>query len=126
VSHNINTSLVVVGNQGLPPFRALSNDGSDAFIINNSGYVYISNVDTSPVSPTYSFLVLGVDGKIESVSMFSTSTPAPDNSSGTSGLSGSAGTSGTSGIDGSSGTSGIDGSGSSGSSGTSGIDGSGS
>lgn len=75
MSHNIQTSLVVRGRQDLPPFRAISNNGVDAFAVGSDGYVYIYNVDVASASPTYSFLVLGVDGKVEYTSMFSTSTP---------------------------------------------------
>ena len=75
MSHNVQTSLVVTGQQGLPPFRAISNNGLDAFAIGSDGYVYVYNVDVASASPTYSFLVLGAGGKIEYTSMFSTSTP---------------------------------------------------
>jgi len=33
MSHNVQTSLVVTGQQGLPPFRAISNSGLDAFAV---------------------------------------------------------------------------------------------
>jgi hypothetical protein len=75
MSHNIQTSLVVKGRQDLPPFRAISNNGVDAFAVGSDGYVYVYNVDVASASPTYSFLVLGAGGKIEYTSMFSTSTP---------------------------------------------------
>ena len=65
MSHNIQTSLVVTGQQGLPPFRAISNNGVDAFAIGADGYVYIYNIDQASPSPTYSYLVLGASGKIE-------------------------------------------------------------
>jgi hypothetical protein len=80
MSHNVQTSLVVTGQQGLPPFRAVSNSGLDAFAVGGDGYVYIYNVDVATVSPTYSFLVLGAGGKVEYTSMFSTGGPAPGTS----------------------------------------------
>ena len=80
MSHNVQTSLVVTGQQGLPPFRAVSNSGLDAFAVGSDGYVYLYNVDVATVSPTYSFLVLGAGGKVEYTSMFSTGGPAPGTS----------------------------------------------
>jgi hypothetical protein len=80
MSHNVQTSLVVTGQQGLPPFRAVSNSGLDAFAVGGDGYVYIYNVDVAPTSPTYSFLVLGNDGKVQYTSMFSTGGPNPGTS----------------------------------------------
>lgn len=122
MSQKIQTSLVVTGQQGLPPFRAISNDGIDAFVVGADGYVYIYNVDQAILSPTYSFLVLGVDGKIEYTDVIGlTGASGSDGSSGTSGANGLDGSSGTSGESGSSGTSGT--SGSSGIDGTSGVKG---
>ena len=80
MSHNVQTSLVVTGQQGLPPFRAVSNSGLDAFAVGADGYVYLYNVDVATVSPTYSFLVLGAGGKVEYTSMFSTGGPSPGTS----------------------------------------------
>ena len=65
MSHNIQTSLVVTGQQGLPPFRALDNNGTDAFAVGADGYVYIYNIEQAPYSPTFSYLVLGTSGKIQ-------------------------------------------------------------
>ena len=80
MSNNVQTSLVVTGQQGLPPFRAVSNSGLDAFAVGADGYVYLYNVDVATVSPTYSFLVLGAGGKVEYTSMFSTGGPSPGTS----------------------------------------------
>jgi hypothetical protein len=118
MSQNIQTSLIVTGQLGLPPFRALSNDGLDAFKIGEDGYVYFYNIEQS-TSATYSFLVLGQDGRIQFTNVIgATGAAGTSGISGTSGLSGTSGTSGLSGVDGSSGTSG-----SSGVDGTSGVDG---
>jgi hypothetical protein len=75
MAQNIFSSLIVTGQQGLPPFRAVSSSGLDAFAIGYDGYVYLYNVDVATVSPTYSFLVLGAGGKVEYTSMFSTGGP---------------------------------------------------
>lgn len=119
MSQNIQTSLVVRGQQGLPPFKALNNDGSDAFVIGSDGYVYIYSATMSAPSATYSFLVLGPTGRVEFTDVIG--------ATGATGASGSSGSSGSSGLSGSSGTSGVTGdagtSGTSGTSGSSGIDG---
>ena len=122
MSQKIQTSLIVQGQQGLPPFRALNNNGSEAFVVGSDGVVYIYNVGEVTPSPTHSFLVLNSNGSIGYTDIIGlTGATGASGSSGTSGTSGYAGTSGTSGFSGSSGTSGFNGT--SGVDGTSGIDG---
>jgi hypothetical protein len=122
MSQKIQTSLIVQGQQGLPPFRALNNNGSEAFVVGSDGFVYIYNVGEVTPSPTHSFLVLNSNGSIGYTDIIGlTGATGASGSSGTSGTSGYAGTSGTSGFSGSSGTSGFNGT--SGVDGTSGIDG---
>jgi hypothetical protein len=125
MSQKIQTSLIVQGQQGLPPFKALNNNGSEAFVVGSDGFVYIYNVSEVTPSPTHSFLVLNSNGSIGYTDIIgltgATGASGASGSSGTSGTSGYAGTSGTSGFSGSSGTSGFNGT--SGVDGTSGIDG---
>ena len=119
MSQNIQTSLVVRGLQGLPPFKALNNDGTDSFVVGADGYVYIYSATMSAPSATYSFLVLGPTGRVEFTDVIGVT-----GATGAAGSSGSSGSSGVSGSDGSSGTSGVNGNnGTSGTSGSSGIDG---
>jgi hypothetical protein len=119
MSQKIQTSLIVQGQQGLPPFRALNNNGSEAFVVGSDGFVYIYNVNEVTPSLTHSFLVLNSNGSIGYTEVIGLT--GASGSSGTSGTSGYAGTSGTSGFSGSSGTSGFNGT--SGIDGTSGVDG---
>lgn len=128
MSHNVHTSLIVNGLQGLPPFRAFSNNGIESFAINSDGYVYIYNIEQASYSATYSFLVLAPGGKVQFTEMNQiVGATGNTGSSGSSGTSGTSGISGTSGSSGSSGTSGVDGmpglDGSTGSPGTSGTSG---
>ena len=120
MSKNIYSSLIVTGQQGLPPFRVIDQYDSDAFKIGLDGYVYIYNIATA--SATYSFLVTNtLTGAVEKVDASFTGATGAAGSSGTSGSSGSSGISGVAGSNGTSGTSGS--SGSSGLDGTSGVNG---
>jgi hypothetical protein len=115
MSKNVYSSLIVTGQQGLPPFRAVDNSGLDAFVVGADSFIYIYNVPAAAVIPTYDYLVKNPStSRVEYVNSLTLS--------GTSGTSGTAGTSGTSGTTGTSGTSGT--TGTSGTSGTSGTDGS--
>lgn len=113
MSQKIFTSLVITGEQTHPPFKVQTNNGLDAFAIGSDGYVYIYNLQQAPISPTFSYLVLGASGQIQFTDVVgATGNPGSSGTSGSSGSSGSsggAGSSGTSGANGSSGTSGMDG-----------------
>lgn len=110
MSQKIFTSIVITGEQSLPPFKVQTNNGLDAFSVDSNGYVYLYNVQQAPTSPTFSYLVLGNSGRVEFTEVVgATGASGSSGTSGTSGTSGSDGSSGTSGTDGSSGTSGIDG-----------------
>ncbi len=89
MSQKIQTSLIVQGQQGLPPFKALNNNGSESFVVGSDGSVYIYNVGQVAPSPTHSFLVLNSNGSIGYTDIIGlTGATGPSGSSGTSGSSG--------------------------------------
>ena len=65
MSQRILTSLLITGEQGIPPFKVSNNNTLEAFIIDQSGYVFIYHVNKAPVSATYSYLVLDSSGRID-------------------------------------------------------------
>ena len=57
MAQNVFSSLLVTGQQGLPPFKVQGNLGNEVFTVGLDGYVYVYNTPLA-TGPTYNYLVV--------------------------------------------------------------------